>query len=204
MLPDDFLNGNISRDGTSYFSGLNTLSLNLATLSSNFASITTTVNYFVSTNPNMIAAQTATNTLLTDTVNADGNAGNGVPPIVYGTTVSSQASIFPSVYGSYNTFGALNTFYSGIASIKGTLTTISLTADGFIANSAAFTAAITAANNIVGPLIVSLNNLDQQISSLSSSLSYTQYVTTSIVVYSSVVLSMTVLCLLGAILMTFC
>jgi hypothetical protein len=203
MLPDNFLNGNISRDGTSYFSGLNTLSLNLGTLSSNLTAIIAAVNNFVSTNPDMIAAQTATNTLLTDIVNGDGNSGNGVPSIVYGPTVGSQTSIFPSVYGSYNTSGSLYTFYSGIANIKGTLTTISSNADAFISNSAAVSSAITTANNTIGPLIVSLNNLDQQTSILANSLVYSKYVTISVQVYSSVALSMAVLCLVGAILMTF-
>jgi len=204
MIPDDLLNGNISGDGTSYFSVLNVLNLDLTSLSANLTTINSVINNFQSTNPNMVATLAATNTMLFDTINGDSNGGSGVPPINYGPSVNSQTSTFPSVFGSFNTSGLLYSFYSGIASLKNNLTTISSNADAYMINSTDISAAITTANNIITPLISSLTNFDQQTGNFMNSFSYTQYGTMGVQIYYSLVIGLTVLSLLGAVIMTFC
>lgn len=110
MIADDLLNGNVTSDGSSYFTGLNMLNTQLGWFSGNLTTITTQLNNFDSANTNVTSALTLGNTLLTNIKNIDGNTGGGMATIAYAAPISANSQ-FPALLATSTTPGLLLDYY---------------------------------------------------------------------------------------------
>ena len=88
IVPDDFLNGNVTYDGLSFFTGLNMLDQDLSHFDGNLSTINTMLTNFQPSNANMVAADTDGNALMTAVKNVDGNTGSGMTTLSYGAPIS--------------------------------------------------------------------------------------------------------------------
>jgi hypothetical protein len=205
MIPDDLLNGNVTDDGQSYFSGLNMLNTNLnALVGGALTTLNSAVASFQSTSGSMTTAISSLNTLLTSITNSDGYGGVGVTTITYAANVNSQVALFPSIMGRSTTGGKLKTYYDQIVQFKTQIMGISAKADAYATGSGGITAGITSATGIISPILTSVSDLDQQFGGFLDLSSFTQYATTGVQMYYAAVLGLAALAMLGAILMAFC
>jgi hypothetical protein len=123
IFTDDLLNGNVTTDGTSFFTGLNVFSSKISDLSSNLGTITTSLSDL----SNTAAGDSKTyvgNIATVETTYLQPlptNAGSGAMTLTYNTpidaaTTGSLTSSFPAILGTYTTSGTL--LYKLYASIE--------------------------------------------------------------------------------------
>lgn len=201
MIPDDLLNGNVTNDGNSYFSGILTLKNNLNSFSTNSGTINAQLPAF--NTASMATTMTSLTNLLNQIQVMDVLSVTTSTTIQYGAIVGSQTSTFPTTYGSYNTGGLLQSYYNYVNNLKTSLATISTNVDAYLAT-AAITTSITNAITQLDPIINMLTPLDGQYSSFINLSSFSTYATQGVQIYYSAVIGIASLALLGAILMAFC
>ena len=115
IFTDDLLNGNVTTDGTSFFTGLNVFSTSLTSLSGNLTNIQGNLTDL----SNLASGTTYTdvNNLLTVQSNyikkIPGNAGTGSMSLTYSTPINSAspsgtlASSFINILGTWSTSSTL-------------------------------------------------------------------------------------------------
>lgn len=84
---DDLLNGNVTDDASSFFSGLKQIDTQLGYLNGNISSINTTLSHIVPGSTNITNAQTAATNALTAIAKIPNNvdSGGNMNDIVYNT-----------------------------------------------------------------------------------------------------------------------
>lgn len=124
LIPDDLLNGNVTSDGSSYFSGLKMLNQQLGEFSGNLTLITNNLKNLNSTNTTISNIKNDGDSLLNSIKNVDGNSGAGMAALNYGAPIS-ESSTFPSVLGTYSTSGLIYAFYTAVSIIQNNILSMS-------------------------------------------------------------------------------
>jgi hypothetical protein len=124
LIPDDLLNGNVTSDGSSYFSGLKMLNQQLGEFSGNLTLITNNLKNLNSTNTTISNIKNDGDSLLNSIKNVDGNSGAGMAVLNYGAPIS-ESSTFPSILGTYSTSGLIYAFYTAVSIIQNNILSMS-------------------------------------------------------------------------------
>ena len=133
IMLDDIINGNVTEDASSFFSGLKQIDTQLGYLEGNLSSINTTLSNIVPGSTNISNSQTAADNALTAIAKIPNNvdAGGNMNDITYNTPFTSSSttgtitSTFPSVLGSSTTNGYVGTLYNLLTKAKDMITVIS-------------------------------------------------------------------------------
>ncbi len=208
---DDIVNGNVTADGTGFFTGVTMLVQSINNLSTNMATINSSINDLngnISGVVTNLATAKSDIQLVPNNANADGNAVityNTKISDTFGSTSGTTPSLFVAILGSSNNGGIIGSIYSSISATYDTL-------NGIKSSSGAFTSGASGFTSAVGSMTSDLTNVQNQINNLDSSVrSGLQLMDTPKTIGSLVIsliygiaLGISVLALLGVVLMTFC
>jgi hypothetical protein len=121
MVFDDFINGNVTNDGQSFFAGLPQIKSKLNELNGNLSIINNTLRQILPSNSNFSDSSSKAATVLSDTakitkgVNASGNIVLQYnTPLNAAITNSTVSSKIPSILGSSGTGGLVGEAYTMI------------------------------------------------------------------------------------------
>ncbi len=126
IVLDDLLNGNVTTDGSSFFTGLNQLYVQLGYLDGNLTSINTTMANLATSSTNITNVQNDATTALTNIAKIPNNVNSGgnMNAISYNTPLNSGSpsstinSIFPPILGSSTTGGYVGALYTLVSNAK--------------------------------------------------------------------------------------
>lgn len=201
MLPDDLLNGNVTEDGTAFFTGLSTMQTLFGDLSTNLISINTTLTAFGSAGAVMSPILTDT-ALLTAIQGIDLNAGAGVTLWTYAPPIS-QASTFPTIMGTFSSSGMIYEYYTLVQGFIASYASTATQIDSFLTGSNDIQTGITAMNSY----LASLNSNFDWLINIDSSFDTTRFQSTGTLVISLIygcLIGLSALAILGALLMACC
>jgi hypothetical protein len=173
IFTDDLLNGNVTTNGSSFFTGLNVFSNNLAKLSGNLSSINTALNDLSSTSSG--TSYTAVNNIATATTaikKIPDNAGTAQMNLVYntpinaGTTTGTLTSSFSGILGKWDSANTLMyKLYYSIEYVRLMMQGIKTSANTFSGQIVNITSQITPMQANITSLISSINSMDSGLSS---------------------------------------
>lgn len=210
LMLDDLLNGNITTDETSFFSGTNTLVALLSQLNttvddinSNFTNVKTSVTN-VKTNANTVRSNI-------ETLGLSGSNNSFsltyTDPTPAGSSYTADSS-FSAVLGnptiantlSYGLYSVIDTLYTEMTSIEDSITTFNTaTSGGDIKNQ------ITEAVNQFSPINTQINDLDTTVYDMFATASpILQYLKLGVLVFFAVSIGLASIIALGAIFTAFC
>lgn len=172
IFTDDLLNGNVTTDGSSFFTGLNVFSSNLNKLSGNLSAINTALSDLSSTSSG--TSYTAVNSIATAQTTIKkipDNAGTALMNLVYstpinaGTTTGTLTSSFSGILGKWDSPNTLmyNLFYS-IEYARLLMQGIKSSSNTFSGQIATITSQITPMQNTINSLIDNINSMDSGLS----------------------------------------
>jgi len=212
ILFDDIVNGNVTADGSAFFTGVSVMVSTINDLNTNINDISN----------NMTNLNNGLTTIVNDMNTALGNiqqvpqgvASGGNAVIDYAskinepfgsTTQGTVSSAFVTALGSSSTGGIIGTIYSTIQTGYNTLSGIKSSAAAFASGAAGFSSS-------VGSITSDLNNVQTQINNINTSvgdglgLMDTPKTMGTLVInlIYGIALGLAALALLGVILMTFC
>lgn len=208
---DDIINGNVTADGTSFFSGITMLVSSINNLNTNMANIQTQMNHL---NGNITGIVTNLATArdniqkVPNNVLADGNAN-----IVYLTSIKNTfggtsgplPSTFVPILGSSNNNGIIGGFYKTISDTHTTLSGISTSTTSFNSGAAGFTSAVGTMTNDLGKVQIQVNDLDASLKKGLELMDTPKSIGSLVInLIYGIALGVSVLALLGVVLMTFC
>jgi hypothetical protein len=139
IILDDLMNGNVTNSGSSFFAGLKEINNQLGHLNGNLTSINSTMATIIPSSGNISTTITRGNTALSNIQKIPNNANSGgnMANIAYNTPFTSSSptgtinSIFPSILGSSNTGGLIETMYKLVEASIVSITVISQSALDF-------------------------------------------------------------------------
>ncbi len=166
MLFDDIVNGNVTADGSSFFTGITkmvdavtSLNTNMNDVNNNITALdnalTTIVGYLATAKDDV---QKIPNNVL-----AGGNAVityNTKISDTFGATTGTTDSLFVSVLGSSSTGGIIGSFYSALDTTHTTLTDIKTNSAAFTSNSATFSTSTAQLTTDLNSLKTQMTDLD--------------------------------------------
>jgi len=210
-LFDDIVNGNVTADGSAFFTGVTKLVSTINDLNTNINDIK---NNMTNLDSGLSTIVTDLSTAKDDIQKVPQNALSGGNAVIdYKTRISDPyipstgtvSSIFVTVLGSSNTGGIIGNLYSNIETGYNTLSGIKTSASAFAAGATGFSSSI-------GGITSDLNNVQTQITDLDNSvkdgldLMETPKTIGTLVInlIYGIALGLAALALLGVILMTFC
>eukprot|EP00178_Gracilaria_changii_P006847 TRINITY_DN22220_c0_g1_i1.p1 TRINITY_DN22220_c0_g1~~TRINITY_DN22220_c0_g1_i1.p1 ORF type:complete len:294 (-),score=9.45 TRINITY_DN22220_c0_g1_i1:1071-1952(-) len=176
IFVDDLLNGNVTSNGSAFFTGLNTLSAQLGNLNTNLSNINGNFSDFTSTGGGSVSdtALTNTNNILSAVQQIPHTTSPYQLVLTYNTPIESSPtsstldSTFIAVLGDYSNsstlVGGLYTIVQGIAT---TITNIRSNASSYSTSFASISTQLTNIQNSVTSIADSIKSVD---SSLESSL----------------------------------
>lgn len=173
LFTDDLLNGGQVTDKSSFFSGLNTLSIDLGTLDTNLGSIQTQVDDLVDTNTGTSTSQVQYNDLglvkaeIAKLPDNTGTAGVKIP-LSYMTPITDPspatgtlASTFANTFGAFDLSGTLvKKLYDSIEVVRVAIDSIKKNALDFDTNMATLQSEITPMTNQVNTLVSDIDGMD--------------------------------------------
>lgn len=140
VMLDDIINGNVTTNGLSFFSGLKQIDTQLSYLNSNLTTINNTMQNLMPGSANMTQVTNAGNTAKTDVAKIPNNvdAGGNMNAISYATplnlaaTTGTTTSAFPAILGSSTTGGFVGATYTALSSAMTAISAISTAASNFV------------------------------------------------------------------------
>lgn len=212
IFTDDLLNGNVTLNGSSFFTGLTLFSSNLNNLDSNLTNIQTYLSDLSNT------AGGTTKTDVTNIANVEANyvkiipdnAGTAAMNLVYNTPINSPsstlASTLNSILGTYTTNGSL--MYNLYASIE----YARLMMQGIKDSSNSFSTQVGTIQSQIVPMQTTINGLVTDVSKMDDNLgTYLSYIKTpgtygnmGMQAYYGFLIGFSFFSLLGVLLMACC
>lgn len=211
MLFDDVVNGNVTADGTGFFTGITTMVTALDSLNTNMGNIQSNMSSLDSSLSNIVNYLT---TAKTNVQSVPKNvAAGGDAPLTYstkisdaaGTTTGTATSLFAPILGSSSTGGIIGTFYSTLDSAYTSLNGIKSSSSGFVTSSASFSGSISSVRSNLNDLKTKMNDLDSGLKTTMDLMDTPKDMGTLVInLIYGIALGLAVLALLGVVLMTFC
>lgn len=171
IFTDDLMNGNVTTDGQSFFTGLNVFSSSLTDLDTNLTSISTTLSDLSNTGggdsktyvDNIDTVQTTYLQILPT------GSGSGAMSLSYNTPINSAApsgsvtSVFPAKLGTYTTSGTLlYNLYVSVEYAKQLMQGIKDNADGFSSTSSNINSQLSTIQNTINDLVADIDSMDKK------------------------------------------
>jgi len=172
IFVDDILNGNITNSGTSFFTGLNTLTAQLNNLNGNLSIISSSFNDLANTGSGTsFDASNAVAARMVDVLQIPSTSSPYTLTLSYQTPIDATSptvaltSTFPAILGSYNSSNSslISSLYTVLSGIK---TTIDSAKSGAATFSTTFTSvggALTNISQAIGNITSSISNVDNSL-----------------------------------------
>lgn len=176
IFTDDLLNGNVTLNGSSFFTGLNLFSGNLGYLGGNLTNIKNNLTDL----SNLASGTTYTQvnniqTAITTIKKIPDNAGTAAMNLVYntpisaGTTTGTLSSSFNSILGTWSTNSTLvYNFYASVEYARLLMNGIKNSSNSFDGQVASIQSSITSMNSTIQSLIADVTSMDSSLGSLIS------------------------------------
>ncbi len=211
ILFDDIVNGNVTSDGATFFTGITMLVQSINDLGGNMTTIT---NKITDLNGNVSNVVTSMGTSRDDIQKVPNNAlANGNAVITYNTKISdafgattgTTPSLFVSILGSSGNGGIVGAFYATIDATYTTLSDISSSSSSFTSGASGFNTAISGMTNDLNNVKTQMNDLDKTVKGGLQLMETPKTMGTLVInLIYGVALGLAALALLGVVLMTFC
>lgn len=213
IVLDDLINGNVTSDGSSFFSGLNQINVQLGYLNGNLTAINNTMANLAPSSPNITNVQNDATAALTAIAKIPNNvnAGGNMSAITYNTPFNSGSptgtitSTFPAVLGSSTTGGLVGALYTLVSAAQSSISSISTSASNFNTQASSFQTGVGALQTTISNFSNFLSNADN------GSYTYMDYVTSKkplinlgVQLVYGVTIGLASLMLLGTLLVAFC
>jgi len=211
MFIDDVINGNVTSDGTAFFTGIDPLITSVNNLNTNMGTIQTQLSNLDTGLTNVALHSNTTRDdirLVPKNLAADGNA-----PITYktnisstfGTTTGTVDSLFVSILGSSGNGGIIGNFYSTMVTTASTLNGIKSGAASFVSGASGFSSSTSGMTGDLGKVKDQINSMDSSLKSFLDLMETPKDMGTLVInLIYGIMLGLSVLALLGVVLMTFC
>ena len=171
MMIDDLLNGNVTKNGSAFFTGLNTFANELNNLNNNFSAIDSSFadlnNPSSGTSFDALAALTASATEVQQipAVAAPHQLVLNYNSPVDGTTGSTSSTFIP-VLGDYtNSSSLVGALYTVIDTMKTTISDVRTNAGAFRSTFASVASALTSITSEINGIVTSVNDADTSMES---------------------------------------
>lgn len=213
IVLDDLMNGNVTTDGTSFFSGLNEINVQLGYLNGNLTAINNTMANLAPSSTNMTNVQNDATAALTAIarIPKNLNAGGNMNTISYNTPFTSSSttgtidSIFPGILGSSTTGGYVGTLYTLVDAAKTAITTISNGADNFNQQASNFQGGVAALQSTITDFNNFLSNADKNSYTYMDTISSKKpLINLGVQIVYGVTIGLASMMLLGTLLVAFC
>lgn len=212
IFVDDVLNGNTSSSGTTFFTGLNTLTAQLTNLNNSLASINGNFSDLANNlSGQSFNARSYVNSRMTD-VKQIPDATNFVLTLAYPTPIDSNpttgtlTSTFVNILGSYtNSSSLVGALYSVLQGIYNTIDAAKSGAISFSSTYTTISSALTSIQTSINSITTSITNLDNSLGGpLGSVNSAGTSGNTGLQAFYGVFIGFGALCLLGTLLTCCC
>lgn len=212
ILFDDFLNGNITSDGSSFFTGLVQLQSQLNNLQGNITLINNTMKNMQSSNTNVSNALSSYTTALTSVAKIPADSvGSTQATLTYNTPLNTASpstpisSNFPQTLGSNTTGGIIDQLLTSLNASYFNLNLIAQSASTFVSSSSAMNSSLAILNSGIGNLSTQVQSFNDFIfGTFTASSNYQTIVTTTVQIYYGMAIFFAVLMLVGTLMMAFC
>lgn len=213
IVLDDLMNGNVTTDGSSFFSGLNQINIQLGYLNGNLTAINNTMVNLAPSSSNMTNVQNDATSALTAIAKIPNNqnAGGNMNAISYNTPFNSASptatinSIFPPILGSSTTGGYVGTVYTLVNAAKSSITSISNAADDFNQQASNFQGGVAALQSTITNFSNFISNADNNSYTYMDTISNKKsLINLGVQVVYGVTIGLASMMLLGTLLVAFC
>lgn len=213
IVLDDLLNGNVTTDGSSFFTGLTQLNIQLGYLNGNLSSINTTMANLATGSTNITNVQNDATTALTNIAKIPNNvnAGGNMNAIAYSTPLNSGSptgtinSIFPAILGSSTTGGYVGALYTLVNGAKTSITNISQSATNFNNEASNFQSGVSALRSTITNFTDFLSNADNgSYTFLNNIVSQKSLINLGVQLVYGITIGLASMMLLGTLLVAFC
>ena len=211
ILFDDIVNGNVTADGSAFFTGVTQLVSTINDLNTNINFIRdnmTNLNTGLTTIVNNLATAKDDIQKVPKGLLSGGNAVIDYKTKIsdpYDPTTGTYSSDFVTVLGSSNTNGTIGTLYTNIETGYNTLNGIKTSAAGFASGAAGFSSSIGGITSDLTSVQTQINDLDNGMKDALDLMETPKTIGTLVInLIYGIALGLAALALLGVILMTFC